>query len=371
MNHLSNLVVDLDDRFDAASVAHIDGVKFGVAGAIDDTTLAWIDESFGGWWSSEARAGTNLVARRDEGPVGFATFDPQNVRFAWLAGIAREPGVGIFGPFGVALEERGGELGRALLHRALAGLRERGYSRALIPAVGDERLIRFYADAAGARVAERFEKNVLMGPRVRTLVMASGSGTNLQAVLDRSRDGRLPLDVAAVVVNVPGAYAVERARAAQVPSVYELLWKRLERTRADYDAELLDVVRDEHPDLVLLLGWMHLLAEPFVRAFPNLLNVHPAFLPLDPQQDDVGMPDGTRIPAFRGAYAVRDAFAAGSRWIGATVHVVTPQTDRGPVLTRKPLRLLPGEEQADALARLHPIEHELVSAGIRRWLYER
>lgn len=371
MNHLSNLIVDLDERFNASQGARVDGVEIGVAGAIDDTTLAWIDESFGGWWSSEARAGTNLVARRDGRLVGFATYDPRDIHFAWLAGVAKERGVGIFGPFGVAPEERGGDLGRALLHRALRGLYERGYSRALIPAVGDERLIRFYAEAADARVTERFEKSALMGPRVRALVMASGSGTNLQAVLDRSRDGSLPLDVTAVVVNVPGAYAVERARAAHVPSVYELPWNRLERTRADYDAELLKVVRAENPDLVLLLGWMHLLSEPFVRAFPHLLNVHPAFLPLDPHRDDVGMPDGVRIPAFRGAYAVRDAFAAGSGWIGATVHVVTPETDRGPVLTRKPLRLLPGESQADALARLHPIEHELVSAGIRRWLYER
>lgn len=96
MNHLSNLVVDLDDRFDAAYGSHIGGVEIGIAGAIDDTTLAWIDESFGGWWSSEARAGTSLVARRAGRPVGFASYDPQNVRFAWLAGNAREPGVGIF-----------------------------------------------------------------------------------------------------------------------------------------------------------------------------------------------------------------------------------------------------------------------------------
>jgi phosphoribosylglycinamide formyltransferase 1 len=371
VNELSNLAVDLDERFDAARGTSIDGIEIGIAAEIDDTTLAWIDETFGGWWSSEARAGTNVVAWRGERPVGFATYDPQNLRFAWLAGVAREPGTGIFGPFGVAPEERGGKLGRVLLHRALGALRERGYSRALIPAVGDERLIRFYADAADARVVEHFQRSALMGPRVRALVMASGSGTNLQTVLDRSSDGSLPLDVAAVVVNVPGAYAIERARAAHVPSIFELPWKRLERTRADYDAELLEVVRAASPDLVLLLGWMHLLSEPFVRAFPNLLNVHPAFLPLDPQRDDVGMPDGARIPAFRGAHAVRDALAAGSSWIGATVHVVTPETDRGPVLTRKPLRLLQGEEPASALARLHPIEHELVSDGIRRWLYER
>jgi len=190
-------------------------------------------------------------------------------------------------------------------------------------------------------------------------------------VLDRSHDGSLPLDVVALVANAPGAYAIERARAAGVPSIHVLPWKRGETTREAYDAALLEAVAGEAPDLVLLLGWMHLLAEPFVRAFPHILNVHPAFLPLDPERDDVGLPDGTRIAAFRGAHAVRDALAAGSSWIGATVHVVTPQTDRGPVVTRKPLRLLAGEDEASALARLHPIEHDLVAAAIRRWIYER
>jgi phosphoribosylglycinamide formyltransferase 1 len=371
VRELFNLVVDLDERFRAAPGDAVPGIAIDAAGPAGDDALAWIDETFGGWWSSEARAGSNVIARRDGCFAGFATYDPKGLRFAWLRELAREPGIGIFGPFGVAPEERGGELGRALLHRALCALRDRGYARALIPAVGSEALIRYYESAAGARVAERFDGTALETPRVRALVMASGSGTNFQSVLDRSRDGSLPLDVAALVTNSPQAYAIERARAAGVPAVRVLPWKRSERTRAEYDALLLETVRAEAPDLVLLLGWMHLLAEPFVREFPNLLNVHPAFLPLDPESDDVGMPDGTRITAFRGAHAVRDAIAAGSAWFGATVHVVTPETDRGPVLTRKPLRLPPGGDEAGALARLHPVEHELVAAGIRRWLYER
>jgi phosphoribosylglycinamide formyltransferase-1 len=368
VGELFNLVVDLGERFNVAPGDAVPGIEFGPA---DDATLAWIDDVFGGTWSSEAFAGANVVARRDGRPTGFATFDPHGLRFRWLRGLAREPGVGVFGPFGVAPQERGGELGRVLLRRALGGLRERGFARALIPAVGSEKLVRYYAEAVGARIAERFDRAAFGVPRVRALVMASGSGTNLQAVLDRSRDGSLPVDVVALVANDPAAFAIERARSAGVPSIYTLPWKRAERTRAQYDAELLEVAAGVAPDLVLLLGWMHLLAEPFVLAFPQTLNVHPAFLPLDPQRDDVGLPDGTRIPAFRGAHAVRDAIAAGSGWIGATVHAVTPQTDRGPVLTRRPLRLLPGEDQASALGRLHPIEHDLVSAGIHRWLYER
>jgi phosphoribosylglycinamide formyltransferase 1 len=370
VRELVNLAVDLDERFETAPVS-LAGIDVAPSGTIDDAALAWIDETFGGSWSSEARAGANVIAHRDGRPAGFATYDPHGLRFRWLRGLAREPGVGIFGPFGVAPHERGGELGRALLHRALHALRARGYARALIPAVGDERLIRYYAATAGARVVERLDAAEFAEPRVRAVVMASGSGTNLQAVLDRSKDGSLPVDVVGLVANSANAYAIERARAAHVPSIAVIPWKRAERTRAQYDEELLAVVGAHAPDVVLLLGWMHLLAEPFVRAFQHVLNVHPAFLPLDPECDDVGLPDGTRMPAFRGAHAVRDAFAASSRWIGATVHVVTPATDRGPVLTRRPLLVLPGEDEASALARLHPIEHDLVAAGIRRWIYER
>jgi phosphoribosylglycinamide formyltransferase 1 len=122
---------------------------------------------------------------------------------------------------------------------------------------------------------------------------------------------------------------------------------------------------------VLLLGWMHLLSGSFVRAFPQMLNLHPAFLPLEPERDDVVMPDGTKTAAFRGPHAVRDALAASSEWVGATLHRVTDATDRGPVLARKPLRVGPGEGEAHLMERVHEIERGVVRAGITRWLYER
>jgi phosphoribosylglycinamide formyltransferase 1 len=372
-----NLVVDLDERFalsrEAVSAARrsVVGVEIAASTAADGKTLAWIDREFGGAWSSEARAGSNALAFRDDAPVGFATFDAQGLRYRWLRGVARERDVGVFGPFGVAPGERGTGLGLALLRLALAGLRERGYARALIAAVGEEGLVRYYADAVGARVAERFERAALVAPRPRALVMASGSGTNFQAVLDAAGSGRLPIDVAGLLTNNPDAPAVERARAAAVESIAVLPWRRKDQSRAAYDARLLDAVAALEPDLVLLLGWMHLLDEPFVRAFPNLINVHPAFLPLDPEDDDVTLPDGSTIRAFRGPRAVRDALAAGSKWVGATVHLVTPATDRGPVLVRKPLRVRDGEDEGQVMERLHPVEHQLVAAGIMRWSYER
>jgi phosphoribosylglycinamide formyltransferase 1 len=371
-----NLVVELDERWDRSCAAarlgaqSTPGVEIAPETAADDRTLAWIDDAFGGTWSSEAYAGSNVIARRAGAPVGFATFDPEGLRFAWLRGLAREHDVGIFGPFGVAREERGSKLGQLLLALALAGLRERGYARALIPAVGDERLIRYYIDVAGAQVAERFERAALLAPPPRTLVLASGNGSNFQAVLDAARRGDLPVDLIALLTNNPRANAITRARAAGV-AVAVLPWNRPRETRVEYDAHLFDAVASEKPELVLLLGWMHLLPASFVRAVPETLNLHPAFLPLDPQCDDVIMPDGTRMPAFRGPHAVRDALAAGSRWTGATVHRVTPATDRGPVMVRKPLRIQPGEEETVLMERLHRVEHRLVAAGITRWLYER
>jgi phosphoribosylglycinamide formyltransferase 1 len=345
------------------------GIDVDPSATADDRTLAWIDETFGGSWSSEAHAGTNVIARNGEAPIGFATFDPKGLRFAWLRGVARERDVGLFGPLGVAPSQRERGIGERLLRTALMGLRERGYARALIAAVGGDRLVRYYTDRIGARVAERFDLRAAAKQQPRTVVMASGNGSNLQAVLDAVRENVLPLRIVALVTNNPRAYAIERARHAGVPQ-HVVAWNRKEQTRAAYDLHLREVVGRQAPELVLLLGWMHLLDEDFVRTFPEMLNLHPAFLPLDPERDDVGVPDGARIPAFRGPHAVRDALTARSHWTGATVHVVTPATDRGPVVVRKPLRLEPGEEEARVMQRLHPIEHGLVIAAVKRRLYE-
>jgi phosphoribosylglycinamide formyltransferase 1 len=365
---LSNLVVDLGREFPNDSLPD---VVIALPAPADEAVLAWIDETFGGTWSSEANAGSNVIARRGAAPVGFAALDAKGFTFAWLQGLGRERDVGVFGPIGVVEEGRKTGLGVALLRRALSALRERGYARALIPAVGDDRLVRYYADAVGARVAERFERSALIRPARRVLVMASGNGSNFQAVLDASRRGSLPIEVVALLSNDPRAYAIERAREAGMKSVRVVSWNRDEETRVQYDDRLLRAARDERPDLVLLLGWMHLLSDSFVRAFPHILNVHPAFLPLDPRRDDVVMPDGTRSPAFRGPRAVRDALAASSSWVGATLHRVTAATDRGPVMARKPLRVMPGEGEAALMERVHEIERGVVRAGLMRWLYER
>lgn len=364
MRELFNLVVDLGACPSTPAPR---------AYAQDDSerALAWIDEEFGGSWSSEAFAGSTLVARDDTGaPIGFATYDAK-MQFRWLRGLARQPGVGIFGPIGVAQSHREKGVGTELLLTALGKLRERGYSKALVAAVGEQKTIDWYRRVAGAEIAERYDVTALVPRKPRVTVMVSGSGTNLQSVLDRARSGDLPIDVVAVVSNAADAYALERARKAGVPSIRTVVWKRKEEGREAYDLRLLAEVRADEPDLVLMLGWMHLLSERFVCAFPSLVNLHPAFLPLDPARDDVVMPDGTRMPAYRGPDAVGDALRDSQRWTGATVHAVTAATDRGPVLARKPLRVAAGETQDRVMQRVHPLEHDLVATAVRRWIYER
>ncbi len=363
MTALHNLVVDLDaDDGESLAAPRIE--------TADGRTLAWIDATFGGWGSSEAANGSNIIERHGEAPIGFVTVEQRGLRFRWLTGVARERGVGLVGPIGVAPEERGTGIGRRLLRMALRVLRERGFHRALIPAVSDERLVRYYADAVGAKVVETFDRELLLAPPPRILVLASGNGGNFQAVIDARDAGTLPVQFGGLIVNDAGAYAVERARRAGV-TVSVVEWDRGDETRRAFDKRLLRAARHFESDLVLLLGWMHLLDDEFIAAFSELLNVHPSFLPIDPYSDEVTMPDGTQTGAFRGAHAVRDALRGGSRWVGATVHRVTRATDRGPVMTRFPVAVASDEPDEALMQRVHEVEHRLVPAAITRWMLER
>ncbi len=201
----------------------------------------------------------------------------------------------------------------------------------------------------------------------RTTILASGTGSNARNVLERVRQGALALDVRALVVNDSAAGALDAARDHGVPA-QAVVWDRARETRAAYDVRLTDAVAATEPQLVLLLGWMHLLPAAFLARFPETLNLHPAYLPLDPRADDVTAPDGTSIPALRGAHALRDALRGGVPWVGATVHRVTAETDRGDVLVRIPLRVAGAATEAQLRERVRPVEFEAVERALRRWI---
>ncbi|HEY6234636.1 MAG TPA: formyltransferase family protein, partial [Candidatus Elarobacter sp.] len=289
------------------------------------------------------------------------------LKFPWLRAWRDRADAGVFGPYGVAQAHRGRGIGELLLTAALCGLRAAGYAFALIPAVRGERLIETYVRRTGASVAEEFTYDV---GRFRATILASGAGTNARSVLERVRDGRLPLDVQAVVANDARAGALDAAREHGVDAV-AVEWDRANEPRASFDARVIDAVARTEPQLVLLLGWMHLLPPEFLRRFPETINLHPSFLPLDPAADRVVAPDGTVIPALRGAHALRDAVRYGIPWSGVTVHYITAATDRGPVLVRVPVAVGGVTDEAALRERIRPVEFDAVAAAIRRWTFER
>jgi phosphoribosylglycinamide formyltransferase-1 len=207
--------------------------------------------------------------------------------------------------------------------------------------------------------------------RIATAILASGNGSNLEAVVAATRRGSLPLDIRLVVSNNPGAPALSRAARAGIP-VAELEFDKRNESRAAYALRLAARIRASGARLVLLLGWMHVLAPEFLDAgFDGVLNLHPAYLPEDPAADSVRFPDGTHTPVFRGAHALRDALAAKVSLTGASLIQITPQVDRGPLLARKHMPLYPGENEATALERLHQVEREVVTEGVLRWIRDR
>ncbi len=370
-----NLLAALDDErygADALARAHDAAERAGYTlrrvDGPDALLAAWIDLHFApSWWSFEAGAGSAWVAERDGAIGGFAAFGARDFAFFWLRRWRERADVGIFGPYGVAEAQRGAGIGDVLLTAALCGLRAMGYAFALIPAVSGGRLIDTYVRRTGASVVDEFAYDV---EPVRATILASGAGTNARSVLERVRDGRLSLDVRAVVANDARAGALDAAREHGVAAV-AVVWDRAHEARADYDARVIDAVARTEPHLVLLLGWMHLLPPAFLRRFPETINLHPSFLPLDPAADAVVAPDGSVIPALRGAHALRDAVRARIPWSGVTVHRVTEATDRGAVLVRVPLAVGEPASEAALRERIRPLEFDAVAAAIRRWTFER
>jgi phosphoribosylglycinamide formyltransferase-1 len=181
---------------------------------------------------------------------------------------------------------------------------------------------------------------------LRLAVLASGSGTNLQAILD-SVHGREGIELVAVAGDEPGAPALERARGAGVEvGVFEEGEYADRRAR---DAAMAAWLAERDVGLVVLAGYMRLLSEAFLSCFPDrVINVHPALL-----------------PAFRGLDAIQQALDYGVKVFGVTVHFVDQGVDSGPVILQRAIEL-PDAADAEAVHDLlRPLEHELLPEAIR------
>jgi phosphoribosylglycinamide formyltransferase 1 len=181
----------------------------------------------------------------------------------------------------------------------------------------------------------------------RLVVLASGSGSNLQAIVDACTDGTLPARVVAVVSDRSGARALARAAAASLPAVPLPLAP--DESRADYDARLADVVAAHDPDFIVLAGWMRILTMSFLGRFPErVVNLHP------------GLPG--ELP---GTHAIERAWheaLAGERTrTGVMVHLVPDEgVDAGPVLASADVPILPDDTLETLTARVHATEHRLL-----------
>lgn len=191
--------------------------------------------------------------------------------------------------------------------------------------------------------------------KARLVVLISGNGSNLQAIIDAIQAGHLPADISLVISNKKDAYGLERARLAGIAT--QVLPKYKEQSREAYDVQLAEFVKEQNPDWVVLAGWMRLLSMPFLQHFPNrVVNLHPA-LP------------GT----FPGTHAIERAYQAFQdgeiQETGVMVHLVPDEgVDAGPVLAQAQVQISPQDTLEVLEKRIHAVEHKLLVDTLNKLL---
>ena len=183
---------------------------------------------------------------------------------------------------------------------------------------------------------------------VRVVVLLSGTGTLLQALLDATEDTNYPVRIVAVGSDRAGVEGLARAERASVPSFVVRLADHPDRDA--WDVALADAVAAYQPDLVVSAGFMKIVGPAFLDRFAGrMINTHPALL-----------------PAFPGAHAVRDAVAYGVKVTGCTVHLVDKGVDTGPILAQQPVVVEPGEQAEELHARIKAVERRLLVEVVAR-----
>jgi phosphoribosylglycinamide formyltransferase-1 len=183
---------------------------------------------------------------------------------------------------------------------------------------------------------------------MRSGVLASGGGTNLQSLIDNWKNGALaPADLVVVGANVEGCQALERARKAGIETF--VLSHKAFAAREDFDRAMVAELKRREVELVVLAGFMRVLTPAFLDAFPKrVINIHPALL-----------------PAFPGVHAQRQAFDYGVKLSGCTVHFVDAGTDTGPIIAQAAVPVLPDDSEESLQQRILAEEHRLFPAVVR------
>lgn len=194
----------------------------------------------------------------------------------------------------------------------------------------------------------------------RLVILISGRGSNMQAIVDACARERWPARISGVIASRPGAAGLTWAEAQGIPTC--ALDHRAHADRAAFDAELARTIDDlggdgqgHGPDLVVLAGFMRILGEAFVRRYDGrLMNIHPSLL-----------------PSFAGLHTHQRAIDAGCVLAGATVHLVTPELDHGPIVAQAAVPVLPGDDAASLSERVLGAEHVIYPRAVRWWVEDR
>lgn len=179
-----------------------------------------------------------------------------------------------------------------------------------------------------------------MASKLKIGVLLSGSGTNLQAIIDEAVAG-LPVEIVKVVSSRPDAYGIERAKAAGIPVC--VLNRGVYEDKLAADRLIVDELQAAGAEYVVMAGYMRMVTPVMLEAFPDrVVNLHPALL-----------------PSFKGAHAIADAFNAGVKVTGVTVHLANEEYDKGPIIAQEPVVVAEDDTEETLEAKIHAVEHEL------------
>jgi phosphoribosylglycinamide formyltransferase 1 len=189
-----------------------------------------------------------------------------------------------------------------------------------------------------------------MNKRLKLGVLGSGKGSNFKAIMERIIDGKLPAEVRLVISDVPDAGILSYARDFQVPALFVNPGKFRTRLETEVEQDIVRLLQEAGVELVVLAGFMRVLKEPLLKAFPkSIINIHPSLL-----------------PKYKGLEAWKQALEAGEKVTGCTVHYVEATVDAGHILGQRQVEIRPDDTPGSLHARIQEAEHDLLPEVVRQ-----
>ena len=188
------------------------------------------------------------------------------------------------------------------------------------------------------------------GEVVKMAVFVSGSGTNLQAIIDAKNRGDIKGEIALVISDAAACFALERAKNSGIKTL--VVEMKDFKSKPEFEKKILENLKKEKIDLIVLAGYMKLLSVDFIKQYENkILNIHPALL-----------------PSFKGTHGIKDAFVYGVKVTGPTVHFVTPDMDAGPIILQGPIKVTEDDTEETLAQAIHEEEHKIYPRAIQLFI---